>query len=107
MQPEQGSVLRIYIGESDKHQGMPMYEWLLKAAKEQGLSGGTVFRGVSGFGAHSRIHSAKILDLSADLPMVVELIDNPEKINEFLKLVDDVVLQGMATIETLQIRRYR
>jgi uncharacterized protein len=107
MLPDQGNLLRIFIGESDKHEGMPMYEWIVRKAKEQGLSGATVLRGVQGFGAHSRIHSSKILDLSTDLPLIIEIVDDPEKIESFLQLVDQVILEGLATVQPVQIRLYR
>ena len=75
MLPEEGQLLRIFVGESDKHDGKPLYEWLVLKAREQGLAGATVLRGIEGFGAHSRLHTAKILRLSEDLPIVVELVD--------------------------------
>ncbi len=107
MLPEQGHLLRIFIGESDKHQGVPLYEWLVKEAKKLGLAGATVTRGIEGFGAHSRIHSAKILDLSTDLPIIVEIVDELEKIEKFLPIVDDAVKEGLATVEKVHIRFYR
>jgi PII-like signaling protein len=70
--PEEGSLLRIFIGESDKSEGMPLYEWIVRKAREQGLVGATVLRGLEGFGAHSRVHTAKILRLSTDLPIIIE-----------------------------------
>ena len=104
---EQGHLLRIFIGESDRHEGMPLYEWLVRKAKEKGLSGATVMRGVEGFGARSRIRSARPLDLSTDLPIIVEIIDELPKIEAFMPIVDEVVLEGLATIEKVQIRLYR
>jgi len=107
MLPEQGHLLRIFIGESDKHQGIPLYEWLVKEAKKLGLAGATVIRGIEGYGAHSRIHTTKILDLSTDLPIIVEIVDELEKIEKFLPMVDDVVIEGLATVENVHIRFYR
>lgn len=100
-------MLRIFIGESDKHGGMPLYEWILRRAKEVGLSGGTVFRGVAGFGANSRIHTTKLLEMSTDLPIVVEIVDTLEKIDAFLPILDEAVHEGMATVEKVNIRFYR
>jgi len=107
MHPEKGHLLRIFIGESDKHEGLPLYEWLLKKAQESGLSGGTVVRGIGGFGSHTKIHTAKILDLSTSLPVIVEIVDELEKIESFLPIVDQAVTEGLATVETVNIRFYR
>lgn len=107
MLPEQGHLLRVFIGESDKHGNVPMYEWIVRAAKEHGLAGATVHRGILGYGAGSRIHSAKILDLSADMPIIVEIIDELSKIEAFLPVIDEVIKEGMATLENVDIRFYR
>ncbi|MBI4825866.1 MAG: DUF190 domain-containing protein [Nitrospirae bacterium] len=104
---ETGHLLRIFIGESDKHEGIPLYEWIVRMARESGLAGATVLRGLEGFGAHSRLHTAKILRLSSDLPIVVELIDTAEKIEEFLPMIDGAVKEGLATVEKVGIRFYR
>ena len=106
--PREGHLLRIFLGESDRHEsGLPLYEWLVRKAKEQGLAGATVLRGIQGFGAHSRLHTAKILRLSTDLPMVVEIVDTIEKIEAFLPLVDAAVQEGLATVEKVDVRFYR
>lgn len=105
--PEEGHLLRIFIGESDKHEGRPLYEWLVLKAREQGLAGATVVRGIEGFGAHSRLHTAKILRLSEDLPIVVEIVDTAEKIEAFLPVVDGAIGEGLATVEKVRIRFYR
>jgi uncharacterized protein len=105
--PKEGSLLRIFIGESDKHEGMALYEWIVRKAREQGLAGATVLRGLEGFGAHSRVHTAKILRLSMDLPIVVEIVDSLEKIEAFLPAVDGAIREGLATLERVQIRFYR
>ena len=107
MLPQQGHLLRIFIGESDKYGGMPLYEWIVRKAKETGLSGATVLRGIQGFGANSRIHTAKITDLSADLPLIIEIVDTLEKIDNFLPIVDSAISEGMATVEMVDIRFYR
>ncbi len=105
--PQDGRLLRIYVGESDKHKGRPLYEWLVLKAREHGLAGATALRGLQGFGAHSRIHTSKILRLSEDLPVVVEIVDVMEKIEGFLDVIDGVVTEGMATLEKVTVRFYR
>lgn len=105
--PEQGCLLRVFIGESDRHNGKPLYEWLVLQAREQGLAGATVLRGIEGFGAHSRLHTAKILRLSEDLPIVLEIVDTREKIDAFLPTVDKAVGEGLVTLENVTVRFYR
>ncbi len=105
--PEEGHLLRIFIGESDKYEGQPLFEWIVRKAREQGLAGATVLRGLLGFGAHSRISTAKILRLSEGLPIVVEIIDTREKIEAFLPIIDQSISEGLATLEKVQIRFYR
>lgn len=105
--PEQGSLLRIFIGESDRHGGMPLYEWIVREARREGLAGATVLRGMEGFGANSKVHTAKILRLSADLPVVVEIVDSMERVNAFLPLIDEAISEGLATVEKVEIRFYR
>ena len=107
MIPEEGYLLRIFIGESDKHEGKPLYEWLVLKAREAGLAGATVLRGIEGFGAHSRLHTAKILRLSEDLPIVVEIVDAREKIDAFMPTVDHAITEGLATLERVTVHFYR
>jgi len=95
------------LGESDKHDGKPLYEWLVLKARSSGLAGATVLRGIEGFGAHSRLHTAKILRLSEDLPIVVEIVDTREKVEAFLPIVDAAVGEGLATVERVAVRFYR
>ena len=102
-----GHLLRIFIGESDHHEGMPLFEWLVRRAREHGLAGATVLRGLEGFGASSRLHTAKILRLSSDLPIIVEIVDTIEKIESFLPVVDEAVSEGLATVEKVDVRFYR
>ena len=104
--PEDGYLLRVFIGESDKHEGKPLYEWLVLKAREAGLAGATVLRGIEGFGAHSRLHTAKILRLSEDLPIVVEIVDSLEKIEGFMPVVDQAIGEGLATQERVKVRFY-
>lgn len=105
--PKEGKLLRIFIGEGDRHEGRPLYEWIVRKAREEGLAGATVLRGLLGFGAHSRIHTSKILRLSGDLPIVVEIVDTEERIESFLPLVDAVIQEGLATVERVEVRFYR
>jgi PII-like signaling protein len=105
--PEEGHLLRVFIGEADKHEGKPLYEWLVKEARRQNLAGVTVLRGMMGFGPGSRIYTSKILRLSEDLPIIIELVDSREKLETFLKTVDEVVVNGMATLEKVQVHLYR
>lgn len=105
--PSQGHLLRIFIGESDRHEGLPLYQWIVRKAREHGLAGATVLRGLEGFGARSRLHTAKILRLSSDLPIVVEIVDSIERIEAFLPIVDGAVLEGLATLERVDVRFYR
>ena len=103
----EGYLLRIFIGESDRHEGKPLYEWLVFKAREMGLAGCTVLRGMMGFGAHSRLHTFRIERLSEDLPIIVELVDSAEKLEAFLAVVDRVVPEGLATMEKASVRFYR
>jgi len=107
MLPKDGTLLRIFVGESDRHRGLPLYEWIVRKAREQGLAGATVLRGLEGFGAHSRLHTAKILRLSTDLPIVVEIVDTEENIQAFLPAIDDAIGEGLATLEKVEVRFYR
>lgn len=105
--PKEGKLLRIFIGENDRHEKMPLHEWIVRKAREEGLAGATVLRGLEGFGAHSRLHTAKILRLSSDLPIVVEIVDTEDKIEAFLPLIDDAIGEGLATVEKVEVRFYR
>jgi len=105
--PEEGLLLRIFIGESDKFEKQPLYEWIVKKARESGLAGATVFRGLLGYGASSRLHSAKLLRLSSDLPIVIEIVDTDDKIERFMPLIDEALKNGLATLEKARIRIYR
>jgi uncharacterized protein len=105
--PEQGYLLRVFIGESDKWHGRPLYEAIVLKARELHLAGATVLRGPMGFGANSRLHTAKILRLSEDLPMVIEIVDAKEKIDELLSHIDEMVTEGLVTLEKVQVIKYR
>jgi hypothetical protein len=103
----EGKLLRIFIGESDRWQGQPLFEAIVRKVREAGGAGATVLRGIEGFGAHSRIHTARILRLSADLPIVIEVVDTAEKIDALLPALDAMIEDGLVTIETVQVLRYR
>ncbi len=105
--PAEAELLRIFIGENDKHHGRPLYAVLVEEARRRGLAGATVLRGVLGFGANSRIHTAKILRLSEDLPMVVEIVDAPDKIAAFLPELDGLIGEGLVTLEKVRVLVYR
>lgn len=105
--PREGHLLRIFVGESDKHEGLPLFEWIVRKAREYGLAGATVLRGLEGFGAHSRLHTAKILRLSSDLPIIIEIVDTIDKIEAFLPVVDAAIHEGLATVEKVDVRFYR
>ena len=95
------------IGENDQHQGKPLYEQIVFKAKELNLAGATVIRGILGFGADSRIHTAKILRLSEDLPIVIEIVDTEEKLNTLIPFLDETVKEGLITMEKVRVIKYR
>jgi PII-like signaling protein len=105
--PAEAELLRIFIGESDKYHGRPLYEVIVDEARRKGLAGATVLRGTLGFGASSLIHTAKLLRLSEDLPMVVEIVDKPERIAEFLPVLDTLIADGLVTLERVRVILYR
>jgi len=104
-------LLRIFLGESDKYHQQPLYETIVFEAKKQALSGATVTRGIMGFGANSKVHSAKLFDISTDLPVVVEIVDTDDKINHFINTVEQLFEEsksgGLITIENAQVIRYK
>lgn len=105
--PEDGHLLRIFIGESDRYERQPLYQWIVREARRLGLAGATVLRGIEGYGGHSRLHTTKFLRLSSDLPVVVEIVDTEDKIEAFLPVIDGAIGEGLATIEKVRIRFYR
>jgi PII-like signaling protein len=104
--PRQALLLRIFIGEDDKFGGSPLYEAIVLRAREMHLAGATVLRGQMGFGASSRLHTTKILRLSEDLPLVIEIVDSEEKINAFLPVLDGMMPSGLVTLEKVQVLQY-
>jgi PII-like signaling protein len=105
--PEQGMLLRIFIGESDKYEGKPLYEQILLKARSLNLAGTTITRGIMGFGADSRVHTAKLLELSEDLPIVIEIVDIEENLNKLLPFLDETVNEGLITLEKVRVIKYR
>jgi PII-like signaling protein len=101
-----GKLIRIFIGESDKRGRYPLYEVIVKMARQRGMAGATVFRGIEGFGAHSRIHTTRVLRLSEDLPVMIEIADTEERIREFLPHLDELVTEGLITMENVEIIKY-
>jgi len=101
-----GKLLRIFIGESDRHGAQPLYTAIVEAARGAGLSGATVFKGIEGFGGHSVVHAARVFDLSTDLPVLIEIVDSEEKIRAFIPTLDSLVREGLVTLETVEVLRY-
>ena len=104
---EEGQLVRVFIGESDDWQGRPLYRAIVLKARELGLAGATVLRGPMGFGANSRLHTTKLLELSTDLPVVVEIVDSQEKVQTLLPFLDEAVTEGLITIEAVRVLKYR
>jgi len=104
--PKQAVLLRIFIGEDDQFQGRPLYEAIVMRAREQHLAGATVLRGPMGFGKSSRLHTTKILRLSEDLPLVIEIVDSEDDINGFLPMLDGMMSSGLITMEKVQVLQY-
>ena len=105
--PQRAERLRIFIGEGDRHKGKPLYEAIVLEAKRQGLAGATVLRGIMGFGANSRVHTSRILRLSEDLSLVVEIVDRTERIEAFLPVLDELIEEGLVTREPVEVILYR
>lgn len=100
-------LMRIFIAEGDRYEHRPLYEALVEMLRKEGFAGATVLRGVSGFGAHSVYHSQKLLDLSADLPMIIEAVESEDKINAVMPRIDQMMSGGMITMEKVKVIRYR
>ena len=103
----EGVLLRVFIGEADRHHGRPLSEVIVEAARKGGLAGATAWKGFMGFGAHSRIHTAKLLELSQDLPIIIEIVDAPEKIEAFMPDLEAMVGDGLITLERAEVLLYR
>lgn len=103
----EGKLLRIFIGESDTWHGRPLYQAIVERVRQEGLAGATVIRGIEGFGADSHVHTARILRLSEDLPVLIEIVDKDERIDPIIPILDEMVTEGMLTLEKVQIISYR
>jgi uncharacterized protein len=103
----EGKLLRLFIGESDTWHGKPLYQAIVERVREEGMAGATVLRGIEGFGADSHLHTSRILRLSEDLPVVIEIVDIPERIDAIVPLLDEMVGEGMLTLERVHIVSYR
>jgi len=103
----QGLLVRIYIGESDKHDGIPLYEAIVLRLRERGLAGATVLRGIEGFGAHAHLHTTRLLRLSEDLPILIEVVDSEERIRSVLPELNEMVGDGLITLERVEVIAYR
>jgi PII-like signaling protein len=103
----EGKLLRIFIGESDHWHHKPLYEEIVRLARARGLAGATVIRGIEGFGRSSHVHSARILRLSEDLPLIIEIVDVADKIDAFMQEIDPMIVGGMVTLERVEVRAYR
>ena len=105
--PEEGALLRVFIGETDSYKGKPLYEQIVLKARELNLVGATVVRGIMGFGADSRMHTAKILRLSEDLPIIIEIVDTEENLQKLQPFLDEAVEEGLITLEKVKVIKYR
>jgi len=103
----EGKLLRIFIGETDRWHHKPLYEEIVQTARKMGMAGATVIRGIEGFGAHSRMHTTRILRLSEDLPLVIEVVDTAEKIDGLIEAVDPMIEEGLMTLERVHVLKYR
>jgi PII-like signaling protein len=101
-----GKLVRIYIGNADRWHGQSLYNAIVQRAKQEGLAGATVLQGIEGFGANSRIHRASILDISTDLPVVIEIVDRAERVDRFLPLLDEMVTEGLILVQPCEIVKY-
>jgi PII-like signaling protein len=103
----EGHLLRIFVGESDRHEGRPLYDWIVRQAQDHGLAGATVLRGLEGYCAKSRVHKTSILRLAEDLPIIIEIVDTKDKIESFMPIIDPAIEEGLVTLEKVEIRIYR
>lgn len=107
MNAQEGVLLRIYVSEKDKHEGILLSDWIVRKARDAGLGGATVIRGIEGFGVHSKIHSTRMIDLSDNLPLVVEIIDSSENIDKLLTMLDSAMFEGIAITQQVMMRKYK
>ncbi|HHT9118229.1 MAG TPA: DUF190 domain-containing protein [Candidatus Hypogeohydataceae bacterium YC38] len=103
---EEGRLLRVFVGENHRFKGMPLFEAIIHKAKDAGLGGTTILKGIEGFGSHGKIHTIRVLRVAEDMPIVIEIVDTPEKIDSFLPLLDEMMQEGIVTIEDVKVIRY-
>ncbi len=103
---EKGKLLRIFIGENHRYHGLPLFEAIIQKARERGLAGTTVLRGVEGYGIHKKIHTKRLLELAQEMPVVIEIVDSPEKIGNFLPLLDEMIREGAVILGDVELIRY-
>lgn len=103
---EQGRLLRIFVGENHRHHGIPLFEAIIQKAREKGLAGATILKAVEGYGIHKKIHTHRLLELAEEMPIIVEIVDTPEKIESFLPLLDEMIKEGTVTLEDVKLIRY-
>ncbi len=103
---EEGRRLRIFVGENHRYKGKPLFEAIIQKAREQGLAGATILKGVESFGRHHKIHTTKVLRLAEDMPMVIEIVDSPDKVDAFLPCLDEMMEEGIVTVSDVKIIRY-
>jgi PII-like signaling protein len=101
-----GKLLRVFVGEADRHGGQPLYTAIVERARKAGLRGATVFKGIEGYGSTAVVHAARIFDLSADLPILIEIVDSEERIREFFPVLDEMITDGLVTVEAVEVHRY-
>jgi PII-like signaling protein len=101
-----GKLLRVFVGESDRHGSQPLYTAIVERARQAGLSGATVFKGIEGYGSHAVVHAARVFDLSHDLPILIEIVDSEDRIRAFLPVLDELVNDGLVTIEAVDVIAY-
>lgn len=102
-----GKLLRVFVGESDRHGSQPLYTEIVERARRAGLSGATVFKGIEGYGSHAIVHAARVFDLSHDLPILIEIVDGDEQIRAFLPVLDELVKDGLVTLEAVDVIHYQ
>jgi PII-like signaling protein len=103
---EEAKLLRVFVGENHRYHGLPLFEAIIQKAREKGLAGATVLKGVEGYGMHRKIHTHRLLELAEEMPIVIEIVDTPEKIESFLPLLDEMVKEGAVTLEDVRLIRY-
>lgn len=99
-------LLRVFVGESDRYGGQPLYTAIVEEARRRELAGATVFKGIEGYGGHSIVHAARVFDLSSDLPILIEIVDSEEKVRDFIPVLDGMIKEGLITLEAVEIIRY-